>query len=994
MAVPASETPAISVLICTRNRRDDVARVLASLRADGVPREGVEIVVIEETAEPAPIPGVRYVTVAPEGRGFAYVRNLAVQTARGRLLVFVDDDCEVERGWFDALLAPLLADPGVGGVAGAVLVRDCNAVGYAESILGFPGGGLRYLDAAAGREVPTGHLSTCNCAYRREAIETAGGFSPLAALGGEDSLLAERVTARWPCRYVPAAIVYHKPRQRLPAVFRWFVRRGRAEMLILPAAAQPAAVVRSLLRGSILLRALALALVLAWLPWPVWITAPALLSVYSAALLRRFAFARRYPTHRRGWWLTPLVKMVADAGAEIGRLRELPGALRRRRVGGATAELPGGVPERGGSGGHLGAPSQTARPAISVVLITRDEAARIRACLHSVRWADEIVVVDQHSRDDTAAICRAYGARVIERDMTAGFGEQKNFAVAQATHSWILSLDADEEVTPALRHAIEAAVTAPGGCVGFRMPRLTSYLGRFVRHCGWYPSPVLRLFRRDRGRFTDALVHEEVVVDGPVGDLAEDLLHRSYDSLADHVRKLLLYTAYDARMRRRRGVRLGPLSAPWALVLKPTAVFLRKLVLQQGFREGWHGFVLSAMAALVVLVNAVRLAELTGWLGRPPAGDDDPSDPPTVLVLANFAEVVGGGEESLLGLTAALDRRRLRVLGAVTAEGGVAARLRALDVPVSVVALPPVRPWTLPGMGLAWWRLRRLLVRERVAVVHAHGSRGALYAGLAALRLGVPLVWHLRIDEPDPRLDPLLVRLASAIVANSAATAARLGAGPVAAGKVTIVPNGVDLDRFAPRAPDPALREALGLDPALPLVGFFGRLEHGKGVDVLLEAAARVHTKLPSAFLVVGEGPLGERLAARAAGDGLPVRFAGRRDDVPELMRLCAVVVLPSRREAFGRVLIEAMATGVPVVATSVGGIPEVCVDGVTGLLVPPDDPEALAVAIALTLTDQAATAARVAAAAADVRARFDLAAHAAGVQAVYARMVGSGGAA
>ena len=335
MAVPASERPAISVLICTRNRRDDVARALASLRADGVPRDGVEIVVIEETAAPAPIPGVRYVTVPPEGRGFAYVRNLAVRTARGRLLVFVDDDCEVEPGWFDALLAPLLADPGLGGAAGAVLVRDCNAIGYAESILGFPGGGLRYLDAAAGAVVPTTHLSTCNCAYRREAIETAGGFSPLATLGGEDSLLAERVTARWPCRYVPTAIVYHKPRQRLPAVFRWFVRRGRAEMLILPAAPRPAAVVGSLLRGSILLRMLALALVLPWLPWPIWTTAPVLLAAYYAALLRRFAFARRYPTHRRGWWLAPLVKTVADAGAEAGRLRELPGVLRRWRAAGS-----------------------------------------------------------------------------------------------------------------------------------------------------------------------------------------------------------------------------------------------------------------------------------------------------------------------------------------------------------------------------------------------------------------------------------------------------------------------------------------------------------------------------------------------------------------------------------------------------------------------------------------------------------------------------------
>src|SRR5262245_53312011 len=175
--------------------------------------------------------------------------------------------------------------------------------------------------------------------------------------------------------------------------------------------------------------------------------------------------------------------------------------------------------------------------------------------------------------------------------MVAGFGEQKNFAVAQATRPWVLSLDADEEVTPALRRAIEAAVAEPGGCVGFRMPRLTSYLGRFIRHCGWYPSPVLRLFRRDRGRFNDALVHEEVVVDGPVGDLGEDLLHRSYDSLGDHARKLLLYTAYDARMLHARGARLGPVSALWMLVAKPAAAFLRKLVVQQGFREGWHGFV-------------------------------------------------------------------------------------------------------------------------------------------------------------------------------------------------------------------------------------------------------------------------------------------------------------------------------------------------------------------------------------------------------------------
>src|SRR5437763_7037094 len=156
MAVPAREpraSPTHSVLIGTNDRREDAGRALASLRAAGVEREGVEILVVEQTARPAPLAGVRYVPLPPEGRGFAHVRNRAVDTAKGSLLVFVDDDCEVAPGWLDALLAPL-ADPAVVGVAGAVLVRDCNAIGYAESILGFLDGGLRYVAAVNGAVLP------------------------------------------------------------------------------------------------------------------------------------------------------------------------------------------------------------------------------------------------------------------------------------------------------------------------------------------------------------------------------------------------------------------------------------------------------------------------------------------------------------------------------------------------------------------------------------------------------------------------------------------------------------------------------------------------------------------------------------------------------------------------------------------------------------------------------------------------------------------------
>jgi len=631
----------------------------------------------------------------------------------------------------------------------------------------------------------------------------------------------------------------------------------------------------------------------------------------------------------------------------------------------------------------------SARPGISVVLITRDEAARIRRCLESVRWADEIVVVDQHSTDGTAAICREYGARVVTRDMLAGFGDQKNFALAQATRPWILSLDADEEVTPALRREIETAVAAPGAHAGFRMPRLTSYLGRFIRHCGWYPSPVLRLARRGRARFTDALVHEELLVDGPIGDLGADLLHRSYDSLADHVRKLLVYTAYDARMLERRGERVRGLGALWRLALKPPAVFVRKYVAQGGFREGWHGFVLSAMAALVVLVNYVRLAELTGRLPTPSA-PVPAAEPPTVLLLANFAEPVGGGEESLLALATRLDRQRIRPVASVPAEGEVARRLRALGVPVTVLPLPPVRPWRAARIAWTLSRLRALLAGERVALVHAQGGRGALYAALACRRR-TPVVWHARTADADRWLDPILARLAHTIVANSGATAGRFRTWPAA--RVIVVPNGVDLGRFTPGAADPELRGGLGLSAEGPVVGYFGRLEHGKGPDVLVAAGECLQLKVPGVtLLVVGEGPLRAPLARRAAAAGVRAVFAGQRSDVPALLRLCDVVAVPSRQEAFGRILIEAMACRVPVVASAVGGIPEVCDDGVTGLLVPREDPDALATALAVTLTDPAATAVRVRRAAGDVSARFDIHTHAARIHAVYDRALEDSG--
>jgi glycosyltransferase involved in cell wall biosynthesis len=227
--------------------------------------------------------------------------------------------------------------------------------------------------------------------------------------------------------------------------------------------------------------------------------------------------------------------------------------------------------------------------------------------------------------------------------------------------------------------------------------------------------------------------------------------------------------------------------------------------------------------------------------------------------------------------------------------------------------------------------------------------------------------------------------MSSAVVANSAAAAGRFRGRSGSATKVHVVPNGVDLERFSPGAADAGLTKTLGLPPEGAVVVYIGRLEHGKGPDLFLQAARVAQRTLPQArFLLVGDGPMRAALEADARAADVRATFVGYQADPRPFLGMAAAVVVPSRQEAFGRVLIEAMAAEVPVVATRVGGIPEVCVDGRNGLLVPPEDPGALAGAIVSTLTDSDATRARVRAAAVDVRARFTLATHVERIQQLY----------
>lgn len=226
---------------------------------------------------------------------------------------------------------------------------------------------------------------------------------------------------------------------------------------------------------------------------------------------------------------------------------------------------------------------------LSVIIITKNEAANIRACLETVAWADEIIVVDSGSNDATVEICRELGAQVHVHDWP-GFGMQKNRALSYATHEWVFAIDADERVTPDLQAQLIKAMEDDRED-GFYVPRLSQFCGQFIRHCGWYPDYVLRLFRRTKGRFSDDMVHERVILEGTAGRLSSPLLHYSYLNEADVRRKTEQYATAGAVQMFKNGKTASfagaPLRAGWA--------FVRTYCLRLGFLDGMAGFNIALM---------------------------------------------------------------------------------------------------------------------------------------------------------------------------------------------------------------------------------------------------------------------------------------------------------------------------------------------------------------------------------------------------------------
>jgi len=244
-------------------------------------------------------------------------------------------------------------------------------------------------------------------------------------------------------------------------------------------------------------------------------------------------------------------------------------------------------------------------PKLSVTIITKNEAADLGHALESVAWADEVIVVDAESADATVAIARRFTPYVTIRPWP-GYVAQKNYAASLATHDWILSLDADERVTPALAQEIRATLADTPPHTAFRIPRVTWHLGRWIRSTDWYPDHQVRLYDRRSAQWTGVYVHESVTAQGTLGELKGELQHFAYRDIADHLETIDRYTTYAARQMREAGRHAGFLR----LAGHPPLAFLRNYIARGGFRDGVPGLIISALNAYYVFLKFAKLWEL------------------------------------------------------------------------------------------------------------------------------------------------------------------------------------------------------------------------------------------------------------------------------------------------------------------------------------------------------------------------------------------------
>ena len=561
---------------------------------------------------------------------------------------------------------------------------------------------------------------------------------------------------------------------------------------------------------------------------------------------------------------------------------------------------------------------------ISAVIITFNEERNIERCLKSlIGVADEVLVVDSYSTDGTEEICRKYNVHFIKHRFI-GYSEQKNWANLQAEFPYILSLDADEALSDKLRASI-LKVKNNWTHDSYYFNRMTNYCGKWIRHTSWYPSRKLRLWDTRKGSWGGMDVHEMYFLQKGASSqfLKGDLLHYSYYSVSEHVLQINKYSTLMARSYYDRGKRIWFLS----IILHLLWRFIKDYLLRAGFLDGYYGFVVSVMSSHEVFLKYVKLWNIY---------KEEDRNKRKIICFVNTQQTWGGGEKWQRDVIADLNKQGNHPVFISSSSSPLTRHLNGLGISGYMMRISKMS-FLNP---LKILKLVRIFRRENIGTLVTNVSDDMKTASIAARLAGVPHIIYRRgiaIPVHNSLINRYIFRrVLTRIIANSQETKRTILANNkslVPEDKIQVIYNGIHPSEFKGDL-EPLYKRVEGEI----VLGCAGRLSAEKGHAILLEVMVHLKEKeISCKLLLAGEGKLSEALKSQARSLGVDhlVEFLGFVNDMPSFYKSIDIFLLPSQFEGFGYVLIEAMASGKPVVAFDVKSSGEIVDHGKTGYLVP-----------------------------------------------------------
>lgn len=582
------------------------------------------------------------------------------------------------------------------------------------------------------------------------------------------------------------------------------------------------------------------------------------------------------------------------------------------------------------------------RVTISAVIITLNEEKNIERCIQSLlAVADEIIVWDAFSTDQTKALSESMGAVVYQQEW-AGYSKSKNQANDKATGHYILSIDADEELSPELRKtllAVKQSLTADA----YVFTRLTNYCGTWIRHSGWYPEYKIRLFKKNSA-FWVGEIHEYLEFVTPVqpAKIKGDLLHYSIRSIEHHMEKIFLYSRLAAMKDYQRGLRP---SVVYNGILKPTFHFFKNYVIQLGFTGGYYGFVIAKMAAFERFLRYAKLKQLIR---------ENQQSATLRVVQLSSESTWRGGEQQIAYLIGEMQKQNADTIAVV--KKGSSFEKHCRENAIKYYRLPFKNSIDI----FTAWSLVSIARKEKANLVHIHSSKSHTIAVIATLfGLNKPLVLSRRVDfELSDTIFSKWKYNHSAIkkilcVSNAINLIVRPHLKHPE--KCITVYSGIDLTKFSSRPTKNLLRSEFNIDENTVLIGNTSALAPHKDYFTFIDTIALlVAQKANIKGFIIGKGELEKELRDYVDQKQLTdhIIFTGFRNDIKKILPCLDIFLITSNEEGLGTSVLDAFACRIPVVATSAGGIPEMVINGVTGVLCTIGDAKGLSQGIERIMID------------------------------------------